>query len=320
MKISLVIPCHNEESSLSAFFKEILPVIDSIPDVEWELVFVDDGSTDNTLGKLTQYAAQDGRIHLIGLSRCFGKEAALTAGMDVSTGDAVIPMDADLQDPPFLLGEMVSKHKEGWPVVQAVRRCRASDGWLKRTTARLFYSVMKRLVSFDLQPNAGDFQLLSREVIDAIKCYPERTRFLKGIAACVGFPRTQIYFDRPHRSNGRTKFSILKLWNFALDGITSFSTLPLRIWSYVGVMVATFSFLWAAWLVIRTLVFGVVTPGYASIYATVLFIGGLQLLGIGIIGEYIGRTSIEVRNRPIYHIAFKSRTTNDSRQFTQKPE
>lgn len=313
-KISLVIPCHNEELTIPRFFSEVIPIIDSIKEVKWELVFVDDGSKDGTLNALMGHAVADDRVHLIGLSRCFGKEAALTAGMDAATGDAVIPMDADLQDPPFLLGEMVSRHKEGWPVVQAVRKDRASDGWMKRQTASLFYAVMGRLAPFEVHPNAGDFQLLSREVVEAIKCYPERTRFLKGIAASVGFPRTQVYFDRPARTHGSSKFGLFRLWNFALDGITSFSTLPLRIWTYVGVTVSTASCLWAAWLVIRTMYFGVITPGYASIYATVLFVGGLQLLGIGIIGEYVGRISIESRKRPLYHIAYNSKATCNMQQ------
>ena len=304
--ISLIIPCFNEELSVDRFIKTVIPIIDSIDAVVWELIFIDDGSIDRTLSILINYAKQDSRIRVVGFSRNFGKETALTAGIDYSTGDAVIPIDVDLQDPPLLLCTLVEKYLEGWAIVQPVRKTRAADSWFKRTSARLFYFVMSKLTTIDISPNVGDFQLLSREVVDAIKQYPERTRFMKGIIASVGFSRTKIYFDRPSRMDGASKFGTWKLWNFAIEGIASFSTLPLRVWSYIGFMVAIASFVWSVWLIIRTMYFGVVTPGYASIFASVLFLGGLQLMGIGIIGEYVGRISIETRNRPLYHVSYES--------------
>lgn len=307
--ISLVVPCYNEAQTINKFTEAVWPILEEIDHVRWEIVFVDDGSKDDTLAQLNELALRDMRVRVIGLSRNFGKEVALTAGIDIATGNALIPMDVDLQDPPSLLGEMVAKYLEGWPVVQAARKSRESDSWAKRTTARLFYKIMGKLTPFEVCPNVGDFQLLSRKVIEAIKLYPERTRFMKGITASVGFPRTKIYFDRQPRIDGETKFGFWKLWNFALEGITSFSTLPLRIWSYLGLLTAAVAFGWAAWLVFRTMYFGVVTPGYASIFASTLFVGGIQLLGIGVIGEYVGRISIESRQRPLYHIAHDSKLT-----------
>lgn len=307
-KISLVVPCYNEGSTVGRFIESVWPVLDQIANVDWEVIFVDDGSKDQTLAYLMGVAKNDARVRVIALSRNFGKEVAITAGIDVATGDALIPMDVDLQDPPSLLAEMVAKYREGWPIVQAIRKSRSSDSWVKRTTAKLFYKVMAKLAPFEICPNVGDFQLLSRKVVEAIKCYPERTRFMKGITAAVGFPRAKVYFDRQPRVNGQTKFGAWRLWNFALEGITSFSTLPLRIWSYVGMATSFASLAWAAWLVFRTIYFGVVTPGYASVYVSALFIGGIQLLGIGIIGEYVGRISIESRQRPLYHIALDTKS------------
>ena len=304
--MSLVVPCYNEEKSIQHFLDVVLPILGAISQVDWEIVFVDDGSKDATLSLLTEAAKADARVRVLGLSRNFGKEAAMTAGIHAAKGDALIPMDVDLQDPPSLLGEMVQKYKEGWPIVQAVRKSRATDSWLKRTTARMFYSFVRSIAAYEVCPDAGDFQLFSRAVVEQIKRYPEHNRFMKGITAAVGFPRTKVFFDRQERSKGETKFGFWKLWNFALDGITSFSTLPLRVWFYLGLLTSGMAFTWGSWLVIKTLVFGVVTPGYASVYVSVLFIGGIQLLGIGIIGEYVGRISVEVRNRPLYHIAYDS--------------
>lgn len=305
--ISLVIPCFNEEKAVPQFLNEISSVLAKISEVNWEIIFVDDGSSDKTVFMLSIAAKIDSRIRIISLSRNFGKETAITAGIHAATGEAVIPMDVDLQDPPLLLIEMIEKYKAGWPIVQAVRQSRGTDNWLKRTTANLFYSFARKVAPFEVCPNAGDFQLLSRKVIEEIKRYPERNRFMKGVTASVGFPRAKIYFDREPRANGVTKFSFWKLWNFALDGITSFSTLPLRIWSYIGMLTSMVAFAWGTWLIFRTLYFGVVTPGYASVYVSVLFIGGIQLLGIGIIGEYIGRILTESKQRPLYHIAFDSK-------------
>lgn len=305
-RISLVVPCFNEEKAIGGFLDVVLPIIESITSVDWEVVFVDDGSRDETLNLLSLAAKADTRIRVLGLSRNFGKEAALTAGLHAASGDALIPMDVDLQDPPTLLGELVCKYQEGWPIVQAVRRGRSTDTWLKRTTAKMFYAFVRGIAAYEVCPDAGDFQLLSRQVVEEIKLYPEHNRFMKGITAAVGFPRCKVYFDRQARTQGNSKFGFWKLWNFALDGITSFTTLPLRIWFYLGLVTSVFAFGWGAWLVIRTLVAGVVTPGFISTIVAVLFIGGIQLLGIGIIGEYIGRISVEVRNRPIYHIAYDS--------------
>ena len=306
--ISLVVPCFNEEQTIAHFLSVVMPITESISSVDWEVVFIDDGSRDATLSLLTQAAKDDPRVRVLGLSRNFGKEAAMTAGIHAARGDALIPMDVDLQDPPSLLGELVAKYQEGWPIVQAVRKSRVTDTWMKRTTSRMFYSFVRGIAAYEVCPDAGDFQLLSRKVVEEIKRYPEHNRFMKGITAAVGFPRYKVFFDRQPRTQGQTKFGFWKLWNFALDGITSFTTLPLRIWFYLGLVTSALAFSWGAWMLFRTLIFGVVTPGYASIVVSVLFIGGIQLLGIGIIGEYIGRISVEARNRPLYHVAYDSKT------------
>ena len=304
--MSLVVPCFNEEATIAHFLEVVIPITESITSVDWEIVFIDDGSRDNTLNLITLAAQADPRVRAIGLSRNFGKEAAMTAGIHAARGAALIPMDVDLQDPPSLLGELVAKYQEGWPIVQAVRKSRATDTWMKRTTSRMFYAFVRGIAAYEVCPDAGDFQLISRKVVEEIKKYGEHNRFMKGITAAVGYKRYKVFFDRQPRTQGETKFGFWKLWNFALDGITSFTTLPLRIWFYLGLMASGIAFAMGAWMLFRTLVHGVVTPGFASLFVAVLFIGGIQLLGIGIIGEYIGRISVEARNRPLYHVAYDS--------------
>jgi len=297
--ISVLCPFYNEESGVGIFFETLIPVMENIGD-DFEIVCVNDGSTDNTLHELNEMAESDRRIRVIDLSRNFGKEAALTAAIDFSLGDAVIPIDADLQDPPQLIEEMIKKWKEGFDVVLARRKDRKSDSFLKRSTALAFYKLHNIISKHPLPENVGDFRLMSREVVEAIKKLPERQRFMKGLFAWVGFKTCFVDYIRKERSAGKSKFNGWKLWKLAIEGITSFSTFPLTIWLYIGGITAFCSFGYAVFIFMRTLIFGIDLPGYASMLCLILFLGGLQLIGIGIIGEYLGRVYMESKQRPIY--------------------
>jgi polyisoprenyl-phosphate glycosyltransferase len=298
--ISLVVPFYNEAEVVDVFFREVTAVLRDLPDADAEIVCVNDGSTDATLERLLAAAKHDPRVRVVDLSRNFGKEAALSAGIDESRGGAVIPFDADLQDPPEVIPLLVQRWREGFDVVLAKRAERNTDTWAKRGTAALFYRVHNAISETLIPENAGDFRLMSRQVVDALKQLPENRRFMKGLFAWVGFRTTQIEYLRRPRAGGKSKFSGWKLWNFALEGLTSFSTLPLRIWTYLGGITAGCAMLYAIYLAVRTIFHGIDVPGYASIITAVLFLGGMQLVGIGIIGEYIGRIYMEAKRRPVY--------------------
>lgn len=300
-KISIVVPFFNEELAIDHFYRAINEAFNALPHYVLELVCVDDGSTDRTLSQLVLLAQQDPCIQVIEFSRNFGKEAALSAGIDFSTGDAVIPIDADLQDPPELIAQMISLWEQGAEVVLAKRVDRSSDAILKRVTATLFYRFYNLLSSeVQLPENVGDFRLMDRMVVDALKRLPERRRFMKGLFAWVGFKTVSIDYVRAPRELGSSKFSGWKLWNFALEGITSFSLIPLKVWTYVGMLGAIFAFFYAIFVIIKTLIFGIDLPGYASLLVVTLFFGSLQLISLGIIGEYIGRIYFESKGRPLY--------------------
>ncbi|HEY5798949.1 MAG TPA: glycosyltransferase family 2 protein [Burkholderiaceae bacterium] len=300
--LSLVVPFYNEELSIDHFFPSVFAVLDTLQDLRCEIVCVNDGSTDATLAKLIAAAAHDTRVRVVDLSRNFGKEPALTAGLDEARGDIVIPFDADLQDPPEVIVQLVEKWREGFEVVVARRIDRTSDTMLKRKSAAGFYRLHNKLAEVKIPENVGDFRLMTRDVVEAIKTLPESRRFMKGLFAWVGFRTAEVTYARAPRVAGDSKFSGWKLWNFALEGFTSFSTLPLRVWFYVGISISLLSFIYAVFLVVRTLVHGVDVPGYASLLGSVLFLSGVQLMGIGIIGEYIGRIYVESKRRPVYLI------------------
>ena len=301
VELSVVVPLYNEEANINYLMERLLIVFDTL-NTTYEIVCVNDGSRDNTLKLLVEYHERNPAIKVVNLSRNFGKEIALTAGIDYATGAAIIPIDADLQDPPELIAQLVAKWREGYDVVYATRRSRSGESWLKRFTANSFYKTITKMSPVPIPPNTGDFRLLDRQVVEAIKQLPERTRFMKGLFAWVGYKQTSILFDREPRFGGKTTWNYWKLWNFALDGITSFSLFPLKIWSYIGLVVSLISLLYASFLIMRTLILGIDVPGYASLMVAVLFFGGIQLITLGIIGEYLGRVYEEVKRRPLYFV------------------
>lgn len=290
---------HNEEDSLSAFFTRLLPALD-VTGESCEIICVNDGSRDGTLERLREFQKSEARLRIVDLSRNFGKEAALTCGIDHALGDAVIPIDADLQDPPELIAEMVRIWRQGFDVVLAQRVDRSADNMLKRKTAEWFYRLHNAISEPPIPANVGDFRLMDRRVVDALKLLPERRRFMKGLFAWVGFRQATIPYAREARTAGESKFSGWRLWNFALEGITSFSTAPLRVWTYLGLAIAMLAFIFGLFVVGRTLMLGRDLPGYASLITVVLFLGGVQLIGLGVLGEYIGRLYGEAKGRPIY--------------------
>jgi glycosyltransferase involved in cell wall biosynthesis len=299
--LSVIAPVKNEEDAILPFIARVGSILDTVVrDDGWEILFVDDGSTDATLAAIVAANQRDPRVRALSLSRNFGKEAALSAGLDHARGNAVIPMDVDLQDPPEVLPEMVAKWRDGYEMVFGVRRCRASDGWAKRITASLYYRAHNVVSADKIPENAGDFRLMDRKVVDVIRAMPERNRFMKGLFAWAGFKQAAVEYDRAERETGTTKFNYWKLWTLALDGITSASTVPLRIWSYVGALIAMFALGYAGFLAVSTMMFGNAVPGYASIMVSVLFLGGVQLISLGVLGEYVGRILTETKQRPLY--------------------
>lgn len=302
MSLSLVVPVFNEAETVGLFVDKVAQVLGNDELIDLQMLFVNDGSSDDTLARLVELQAQDQRLVIIDLSRNFGKEAALTAGIDAASGDVVVPIDVDLQDPPELVLEMLAKWREGFEVVLARRINRDSDSWAKRVSASWFYRMHNRIASPKIPENAGDFRLMDRCVVEALKTMPESCRFMKGLFAWVGFRTAQVEYHRHQRVAGTSKFNGWKLWNFALEGITGFSTDPLRVWTYLGITVSLVSVLFAIFIGIKVMVAGVDVPGYASLMVAVSFLGGLQLMGIGVIGEYLGRTYIESKRRPVYFV------------------
>jgi len=300
LRLSLVIPVFNEAETVNLFVDKVTQVFEKLPAVSIEFLFVNDGSTDSTLETLLTRQRQDSRIKVIDLSRNFGKEAALTAGLQIARGDVVVPIDVDLQDPPGLILEMIAKWREGYEVILARRINRDSDSWAKKTSANWFYRIYNKIANPKLPENVGDFRLMDRCVVEALKELPESCRFMKGLFAWAGFRTAFIDYSRPERVAGTTKFKSWKLWNFGLEGITSFSTVPLRIWIYFGFIVSFASIMFALFIILNVILYGRDVPGYASLIVAITFFGGVQLIGIGLIGEYLGRTYIESKRRPVY--------------------
>ena len=312
VQLSIVIPFYNEEPNIDYLFERLILVLEPL-EMTYEIVCVNDGSKDNTLKLLVEYHQRNPAIKVVNFSRNFGKEIALTAGIDYTTGDAVIPIDADLQDPPELIVELIAKWREGYDVVYATRRSRQGESWVKKFTAQSFYRVIQGLTAVEIPPDTGDFRLMDRKVVDALKQLPEHNRFMKGLFSWVGYQQTSILYDRDPRFKGQTKWNYWQFWNLAIEGITAFSSLPLKIWSYIGISISLISFIYASFLIIRTLILGIDVPGYASLMVAVLFLGGMQLLSLGILGEYLGRIHNEVKRRPLYLVresyGFKNQIT-----------
>ena len=303
--LSLIVPVKDEQEAIPLFLDRVKPVLDALADpdgtaVAWEMLFVDDGSQDATLAAIFAGNARDPRVIGISLSRNFGKEAALSAGLDVVRGRAVVPIDVDLQDPPEVIAAMLDRWREGYDVVYGVRRNRMTDSLPKRLTADLYYRAHNWLSEDKIPEHAGDFRLLDRKVVDVIRAMPERNRFMKGLFAWGGFRQTAVEYDRTERKVGETKFNYIRLWKLAIDGLTSASTVPLRVWSYMGAAIAILALGYAIYLIGRTILYGVDVAGYASLMVAILFLGGLQLLSLGVLGEYVGRILTETKGRPLY--------------------
>lgn len=301
MKISLIVPVFNEEKSIPIFYKAVRE-FPEFNQYDVEIVFINDGSTDNTESLIDALEISDPMVKAISFTRNFGKEPALFAGLEHATGDVIIPIDVDLQDPLNVIPQMIEKWLAGADIVLAKRIDRTTDGKLKRKTAEWFYKLHNKISTPKIEENVGDFRLIPREVVENIKSLSERNLFMKGLLSWVGGKVEIVEYTRAERSVGLSKFSWWRLWNLALEGITSFSTIPLRMWTYIGFGVASLSFLYGLWMTVNKLLFGNPVPGYPSLMVAILFIGGVQLIGIGVLGEYIGRIYIEVKNRPRYVI------------------
>jgi glycosyltransferase involved in cell wall biosynthesis len=300
-RLSIVVPLYNEEAVLEAFHARLAAVLDALA-TPAEVVYVNDGSTDASLARLRDLRRRDPRVAIVDLSRNFGKEVALTAGLDHAGGDAAVLIDCDLQDPPELIADLVAGWRRGYDVVYAQRISREGDSWHKRATAALFYRLIRHTTHVDVPPQAGDFRLLSRRAIDAVGALREQHRYMKGLYAWVGFPQLGVPYRRQARAAGATKWSYWRLWNLAIEGLTSFTIGPLKLASYLGGTVAALSFAYAAWIVYKTLAYGDPVRGYPSLMVVVLFLGGVQLLCIGVMGEYLGRTFNESKGRPLYFV------------------
>ena len=297
--ISLIVPVYNEAEAIDAFLDQVGPAI-AQAGVRFETIFINDGSTDATLPLLVSRAQERAGLLVVNLSRNFGKEAAMTAGLDQAQGDAAVLIDVDLQDPPELLGRFVELWREGYDVVYGLRQSRDAEGRLKAMTASLFYSVFNAMSATPIPHNVGDFRLIDRRVVAALRQMPERGRFMKGLFAWVGFPSIGVPYVRPARLLGQTKWNYWRLWNFALDGIVSFSTAPLRIWTYFGAVMALGALAYAAFIALRTILLGSDVPGYASLIIVLLFSTAANLVSLGMIGEYVSRLFVETKQRPIY--------------------
>jgi polyisoprenyl-phosphate glycosyltransferase len=299
--ISIAVPMHNESDGVDQFFHSVEEVLVNMG-VTYEIVCVNDGSTDDTLELVLAHRDRNPAIKVVDFSRNFGKEIAQSAAIDFTKGLTVVPIDADLQDPPSLIPELFEKWREGYEVVHATRLTRLGESWFKRLTSGWFYRFYNLFAEVPIPKNTGDFRLMDRAVVEALKLLPERNRFMKGLFSWVGFSQTSVTFERAPRAAGFSKWSYWRLWNLALDGIFGFSTLPLRLWMYAGVLVSLGAITYAVWVIGKAIFFGINAPGYASLMTAVLFLGGIQLFSIGLLGEYVGRVFMETKNRPLYII------------------
>lgn len=299
--LSVIAPVYNEDSVLEAFHARLVAVLDALGE-EFEVIYINDGSTDNSIDVMRRLRAHDGRASILDLSRNFGKEIALSAGLDFASGDAVIIIDADLQDPPELIPKLLQQWHDGYDVVYARRKDRAGESCARLVTAYGFYRVIRWLCDFPMPTDTGDYRLLSSRAVRAMRQFRERHRFMKGLFAWIGYRQTAVEYQREARLSGESKFSYWRLWNFALEGITSFSVGPLKVATYIGLFISICAFLFAIWIVLKTLLYGDPVRGYPTIMTTILMLGGMQLAAIGILGEYVGRIFNETKSRPLYFV------------------
>ncbi|MFA5040592.1 MAG: glycosyltransferase family 2 protein [Bdellovibrionales bacterium] len=303
-QLSIILPFHNESAGVHRLLERLYPALGKVS-LTYEIICVDDGSSDSTFATLVHERQFDQRLKIVRFARNFGKETALTCGLQLAKGDAAVTMDSDLQHPPEVISDLVNKWREGFEVVHALRNDRHTDSVLRRFLARAFYAVFHKIADIDMPEGAGDFCLFDRKAIAALNALPERNRFMKGLASWVGFRQGTVSFEVEPRDSGHSNWSFFRLLRFAFDGISAFSTLPLRIWTWCGVLVSFGAIAYAAYLVADTLIYGVDVPGYASLMVGILFLGGLQLLSLGIVGEYLARIFMEVKARPLYLISEK---------------
>ena len=308
--ISILIPCYNEEESLLALYARLTALLKSIDGYSFELLFVNDGSKDNTLEIIKKLHAQDSRVNYVDLSRNFGKETAMIAGIDHINSDAIVVMDADLQDPPELIKEMLYWWEQGYKDVCAKRKSRAGESWFKKWSSHTYYKILQHVTRIPVQPDVGDFRLLDRQCIEALKQMRESQRYTKGLFSWIGFDKKEILFDRDARVAGTTKWNYFSLFNLAVEGITSFTIFPLRLASIIGIAIALMAMVYMLFIVVKTLIYGGDVAGYPSLISVVLFIGGMQLVFLGIIGEYLGRVFNETKGRPLYFVKETSKKTD----------
>lgn len=299
-KISVIVPCYNEHEVISQFYKRLNAVLKNINSYMFEILFINDGSNDNTLDIIKTLRSQDNRISYVDLSRNFGKELAMIAGFDYITGDAVIIIDADLQDPPELIPKMIRYWEKGYDDVYAKRRSRAGESFFKKRTSSTYYKLLQKLTKIPIQPDVGDFRLLDKRCVHTLTLMRETQRYTKGMFSWIGYSKKEIIFDRDPRAAGKTKWNYYKLFNLAIEGITSFTTTPLRVSSIMGLVISFLAFIYMFIIISKTLMFGESIQGYPSLISVILFLGGIQLLSLGIIGEYLGRIFNETKNRPLY--------------------
>lgn len=312
-KVSILIPCYNEEQSLPLLYGELAQVINEHTEYEWEMLFVNDGSKDDTLNLLSSMREKDNRVNYLDLSRNFGKENAMLAGFDYVSGDCMILMDADLQDPPSLIPALLKEWENGYQDVYARRRDRGKESWLRKRLSMMFYRILDHSTRFDILRNVGDFRLLDRQCIDALRRMRESERYTKGMFCWIGFNKKEVVFDRGDRKAGDSKWNFKSLFNLAIEGITSFTTAPLRFATIIGFVIAMCAFMAGLFYLVKTIVFGDQVRGFTTLVVFISFFGGLQLMAIGILGEYLGRIFNEVKNRPVYIV----NTYNGERMINQ---
>lgn len=300
--ITILVPAYNEEDVLNMLYERLNAIMNSNENYDFEILFINDGSKDNTLNIIKSLREKDNRVCYLNLSRNFGKEIAMIAGLDYSKGDAVIIIDADLQDPPELIPQMIEFWEQGYDDVYAKRRSRKGETWLKKFTSKMYYKTLQSVTNIEIQKDTGDFRLLDRRCVEALKQFRESQRYTKGLFSWIGYNKKEILYDRDPRAAGKTKWNYKKLINLSIDGITSFTTVPLRWSAIIGLLISMTGFIYMLAIIIKTIVSGVDVPGYASTMVVILFIGGIQLIFLGVIGEYLGRSFYETKNRPIYFV------------------